>query len=109
MKKITVIGSPLTLRGGIVKLTEEQALRRSHRLKPRLNSKGEQVKGCYEITGETCFKIGEDLGYEGDVGAFNPEMAAQLQADGKDKVIAELREKIKEMENRKAGGRGRDK
>lgn len=94
MKEITVMGSTLILRDGIVKLTPAQASARAHCLKPLLDKKGKQIKDCYEITTQICFKVGEVIGYTGDVGDFSPEMALQIQADKKDAVIGDLREKI---------------
>lgn len=100
MKEITVMGSRLILRDGIVKLTPAQASARAHCLKPLLDKKGKQVKNCYEIVAEICLKVGEVIGYAGDIGNFNPEMAAQVQADEKDAIIAELQDKIKAMEKK---------
>ncbi|MBW2599919.1 MAG: hypothetical protein JRC60_07585 [Deltaproteobacteria bacterium] len=95
MKEITVMGSPLFLRDGIVRLTEKQAGDRRDCLKPH-KEKGKPVKDCYEITAETCFKVGEVISYTGDIDAFRPEMAAQ-KSDEKDLAIEELKDTILEQ------------
>jgi hypothetical protein len=98
MKEIIVMGSPLILRGGVARLTEKQARSRMLSLKPYLDKKGKQIKDCYEIISEICFKVGEVIGYSGNIDGFNPEIVAQIKTDEKEAIIAELRAKIKEME-----------
>lgn len=60
MKKYVIVEKPLFLKGGILTLTKEQAESRKHVLK-------HLGKDRYEITGEVCFKIGEEIGYDGPV------------------------------------------
>lgn len=60
MKRYTVIEKPLFLKNGILALTQEQAEPRKHLLK---HLRGDQ----YEIIGEVCFKIGEEIGFDGPV------------------------------------------
>lgn len=60
MKKYTVVDRPFFSKGGILMLTKEQAKPRMHLLK--------HIKGDhYEVTGEVCFKVGEELGIDGPV------------------------------------------
>ena len=111
MKEITVMGSPLFLRDGIVRLTKKQASDRKTCLKPHLDKKGKQVKDCYEIIAETCFKVGETIGYAGNIDSFRPEAMAQkseekdiiiedlkASVDEKDIIIGELKARVEELE-----------
>lgn len=61
MKTYKII-QPVTLTSGVVRLTDEQARMRAHKLEA---VKGK--KGLYRITGPNQFKAGQEIGYEGDL------------------------------------------
>jgi hypothetical protein len=91
MKEITVLGSPLVLKGGIVKLTEKQAAARKHCLKPVLDADKKPIEGCYEIIAETTFKVGEVLGYTVEsVNNLRPDLVAQINLSDLNKRLEEL-------------------
>lgn len=101
MKEITVMGSPLILTAGIVKLTKKQAKRREHCLKPYFDDSGKRVTDCYEIVAENWFKVGESIGYAGKTGDLRPDIATSLitgeQIAEKDALIEDLRKKLDEL------------
>ena len=102
MKEITVMGSPLFLQSGIVKLTKKQADIRTLSLVPHTNDKGKPIPDCYEIIRETCFKVGETFGYVGSIADFRPEMQKPNEKDAligeKDSLIKKLIVKIEDLE-----------
>jgi len=94
MKEITIIGSPLYLKQGIVKLTEKQAQARTHCLKPYVDAKGKEVKDCYEIIAETCFKVGEVIGFAADsLNNLRPGLVNAVDAD----ALKSLQTKLDEL------------
>lgn len=101
MKKIIVMGSPLFLNRGILKLTTKQAAARMHCLKPYIDDNGQKLDGTYEIIAETCFKIGEEFWYAGDTSNLRPDIAAEVnkgeQLAEKDAVIDDLTKKLDEL------------
>ncbi len=94
MKEIIVMGSPLVLTAGILKLTEKQVRARQHCLKPYFDSEGKRVEDCYEIVAETCFKIGETIYYAGDAAKLRPDIAKDLSAK---EEVADLQGKLDEL------------
>lgn len=94
MKEIIVMGSPLFLSHGILRLTDAQHRVRAHCVKPYLRN-GKPVEGLYEIVSETCFKVGETIGYSGDTQNLRPDIALAID---KDAVIKEQAAKIAELE-----------
>ena len=60
MKRYTIINQAITLYSGILDHTPKQAASRSS----SLNDLGE---GLYEIAGSVQFKVGEQIGYDGEV------------------------------------------
>lgn len=94
MKEIIVMGSPLVLSAGILKLTEKQAKARKHCLKPYVDGQGEKIADCYEITVETCFKVGETILYSGDVANLRPDLAKDISAR---EEVADLQGKLNEL------------
>jgi hypothetical protein len=62
MEKYIVVEKPLFLYSGIVGLTKKQFERRKTALKPIKKKKGQ-----YEILSEVCFKVGEEIGFNGPV------------------------------------------
>jgi hypothetical protein len=61
MRKYIVVERPFVLSAGILELTKEQYQTRKYCLKPA------RKKGQYEVTGPVCFKVGEEIGYDGKV------------------------------------------
>lgn len=61
MRRYVVVEKPLYLTAGILELTDEQAFSRRSCLKPL------KKKGQYSVAGTICFKMGEKIGYHGDV------------------------------------------
>jgi hypothetical protein len=59
MKNYTVEARSVRLTSGVLKLSEDQVRRRSHKLK--------QVDGGHEIVDSVEFKQGETFGYDGNV------------------------------------------
>lgn len=57
----TVTGQPLTLTSGALQLSPAQAARRAHALMPQ------GTEGRYTIRAEVQFKVGEIVGWIGDV------------------------------------------
>lgn len=77
MKTYQII-KPVTLTSGVVRLTEEQARARAHKLEA---VKGK--KGLYRITGPNQFKAGQEIGYEGEL----PKTLAVDMADADAKKV----------------------
>lgn len=93
MTKIEVVNKPLRLGEGVVSLTDEQAADRMHNLK-------KAGKGRYEILRPVEFKVGETLGYEGEVPKFLRDdlepfasNRAKEEAAGKAKAEADAKKK----------------
>src|SRR5262245_21246394 len=61
MKTYKVTAMSVTLHRGLLRLTPEQAARRTHALKLVAN-----MPGVYELIGPTCFKRGEVFGHDSD-------------------------------------------
>ncbi len=96
--KFVVSARVVSLVGGAIKLTEEQARTRMHCLK----SLG---KNRYEITGTVHFKQGEEFDYEGDLPkalAINLTSAAEAEKAAKKAVEAEAKAKAKAEAEAKA-------
>ena len=102
MREITVMGSPLILHFGIVKLTKKQADIRTLSLVPHTNDKGKPIPDCYKITREVCFKVGETIGYADGIANFRPETQKPNEKDvligEKDALIKKLMAKVEELE-----------
>ncbi len=79
MKKYTITGSPVRLVGGVLGLTEKQAAPRLHHLKPL------KKKGLFEIVQPVVFKVGEVIGFDGDI----PKSQAKLMVSDADKEQSE--------------------
>lgn len=60
MKRYTVSEVPLYIGAGLLELTEDQYGPRARFLKPV------EPEGRYEITGPVCFKVGEEIGFDGN-------------------------------------------
>jgi len=92
--------NPITLHSGIVKLSDEQAKHRLHKLEA---IKGKS--GHYKITGPNQFKAGEVIGYDGDIpkGAANDmeELSAKRKAEEARKAEEETKHKAEEEETKR--------
>lgn len=81
----------LTLRDGVVRLTQAQIKGRAHKLEAVAGK-----KDIYRITGENQFKAGQEIGYEGEL----PKVIAELIADATEAkrgaVYEKAAKKIKE-------------
>lgn len=66
MKKIKAAGVPLTVNSGQVQLNADQARRRKPFIKPVKVSK--DGAGVYDVMIPIMFKVGEEFGFDGDVG-----------------------------------------
>jgi len=60
MKRYTVSEVPLYIGAGLLELTEDQYGPRAKYLKPI------KPEGRYEIIGPVCFKVGEEIGFDGN-------------------------------------------
>ena len=92
--KYTITSVPVRLHSGVLELTKDQAHARRHNLK----SLG---KNRFEIVNPVEFKVGEVIGYEGDIPkalatVMIDEAAAKKEAAKKEK--AEAAEKAKVLE-----------
>ena len=79
MKKYRVVNRPLFLKQGVLSLTKAQYDLRKHALK----KKG-KASGRYEVVGEVCFKIGEEIGYDGAVSKGQTNLEPVGNATGSD-------------------------
>ena len=61
MKKYIVAEKPLYLTAGVLELADKQAASRRSCLKPL------KKRGQYEIVDTVCFKVGEEIGYSGNI------------------------------------------
>lgn len=89
MKKYTVVNRPLFLKGGVLGLTGEQYESRKHALKALGH-------GRYEVIAEVCFKIGEKIGYGGQVPKITQTQLEEVEKRQTDEKSAKKKTAINE-------------
>lgn len=91
--------APVTIRDGLIKLTERQAARRAHLLGK------EKPKGVYEVEKELFFKIGEEIGLKDVSKVHLPnllDLEAQAKEDAKVKADAKKEAEAKAKAEKEA-------
>jgi len=79
METYTITEKPVTISSGILRLEKDQAKTRAHNLK-LINPKA----GTYEIINPVEFKVGEVIGYDGDLGRDYREQKQKQEQNKED-------------------------
>ncbi len=67
MKKFRVMTRSVTIRQGILKLSESQVRRRKHLIEPVKDATGKPVDGMFNVLKPCTFKNNETFHYDGEV------------------------------------------
>lgn len=102
MRRYMVVEKPLFLKGGILELTRKQAAPREHLLK---HIKGDR----YEVAGEVCFKIGEEIGFDGSTKGYTGLIPREAQKAEDAKAEAGTQKAAEAAKKPKAKGSGKKK
>lgn len=86
MRRYLITEAPVFLKSGMLELTDKQAARRKHALELIENN-------IYLIKSEVCFKVGEEIGFDGEL-----SKALEVMMVDTEKPI-EKPEKVKKLKN----------